>query len=270
MVVAMTSPRPISRPEVLAEETEALKDATRHVARIRAFLPLGGTRAGWAVARVDGVDLQRCLDAQSAFSAAEVAHLVHDTARGLDAAHERGVFHGRLMLRKLILGRDEPDRVGVTIVGFGASSLVTPSADTSTATMAIDASTVATIAPEIVTGEMVDGRLGDVYALASIAFELLAGRPVFQDDSATRLLARKVASDAPRLREVARVPVPPQVEAALARALSRKPGERHASAGELASELSRAAGADDTPADARNRSLEELLVPVLDETPGGA
>jgi serine/threonine-protein kinase len=219
---------------------------------------------------VEGVNLERCNDALGPLAPAQVAALVTGVGRGLDAAYQQGVCHGRLTLRKLILGRLQNGRVGVTIVGFGAALLVQPSTDTTGATSPIDVSTATTVAPEMLTGASIVDQRADVYSLAAIVFELLAGRPVFQDDNAIRLLARKVATDAPRLREVARVPVAPKFEEIVARGLSRDPALRPRSAGELVFELRRSADVGGPSSRALEDCLADTLESMRAEDGGGA
>ncbi len=244
-LVALTVVAPpggISRPEELEREAEALRSVRHpHVARTHSLVKLEHERAYFVSELVNGVDLEHALSVLGQLAPAQVAVLLTGVGRGLDALHEVSVVHRRLTLRKLVLRRVEGDGIGITITGAGAGALVSPSADPSRATAQADLTTVTTIAPEVVEGNTSTDHRVDVYALASIAFELLAGRPVFQDDNPIGLLARKAATDAPLLREVARVPVPPAFESIVARGLARDPDLRPQTAGELVFELRRCA-----------------------------
>lgn len=247
---------------VLGREHLKLQALTHpQVARVVDLVHVGGHRPCWVTERVPGVDLDHVRSVLPPLSPAHVAVLLTGAGRALDAAHGLGVVHRRLTLRKLVVGRRNDEPIRVMIVGFGAGPLVEPSPDTSRPTIQSDASTATTMAPEAVTGMTSPGSEVDVYALAVLAFELAAGRPPFQDDNPIRLLARKVAIDAPLLREVARTPVAPAFEAAIARALSRDPSERQRSAGELVFDLRRAAevSGPTTPA------FEALLTDTLED-----
>src|SRR5690606_7771331 len=91
------------------------------------------------------------------------------------------------------------------------------------------------MAPEAARGVVVDAR-GDVYSLAVLAFELLAGEPPFVGAPVT-VLIDKTSKRAPSLGEIAGHPFPDAIERGRARALDRQPGRRQRSAGALVEEL---------------------------------
>jgi TolB-like protein/Tfp pilus assembly protein PilF len=90
--------------------------------------------------------------------------------------------------------------------------------------------------------EEVDAR-SDLYSLAGVLFEMLAGEPPFTGPNARAVLARRLTETAPSVRTF-RPEVPAHVDAALRRALARYPADRYESAAELGEALA-GAGTED-------------------------
>jgi Tol biopolymer transport system component len=91
----------------------------------------------------------------------------------------------------------------------------------------------------------VDAR-SDIYSLACVLYEMLAGEPPYTGPTSQAILARKLLDAMPSLR-VVRDTVPPPVEAAIRRALARVPADRQATAHEFAAALSGSADAAAVP-----------------------
>ena len=91
------------------------------------------------------------------------------------------------------------------------------------------------MAPEQVAGDKLDRR-ADVYAAGVILWEALTGERMWKGSSEGEIRARVLAGDLP-LPETARPDVPASLARICRRALSRAPGDRHATARQLADEL---------------------------------
>jgi serine/threonine-protein kinase len=114
----------------------------------------------------------------------------------------------------------------------------TPPAETSTQRTLILGSP-AYMSPEQALGDSrVDGR-SDIYALGCVVHHMLAGEPPFTGESASAILARKLAEDATPLRRL-RSGLPTEVEDVVGRAIRRAPADRFASAEDFASALASA------------------------------
>ena len=98
------------------------------------------------------------------------------TAKGLEAIHAQGVIHRDLKPANILMGRDG----GLKICDFGLAAVME-------AQEALSLGSVRYMAPELLRSEPADGR-ADLYALGLIAYELLAGRPNF--DNAFRNVLR--------------------------------------------------------------------------------
>jgi eukaryotic-like serine/threonine-protein kinase len=95
--------------------------------------------------------------------------------------------------------------------------------------------TAAYLAPEQARGERVDAR-ADVYALGVVLYEMLAGRPPFEADSALAVASKHVFEQ-PEPPSAIRPDIPPPIEAVAMRALEKNPGDRYPGAAEMAAAL---------------------------------
>jgi serine/threonine-protein kinase len=150
-------------------------------------------------------------------------------ASALDHAHARGLLHRDVKPGNVLM--DSQGRLLLADFGL-ARSFDVSSGLTATGTVL---GTPLYMAPEQATGSALDGR-ADQYALAVIAFELLAGRVLFSADSPLGVLHQHVAAPPPLLSSV--LPgTAPAVDAVLARGLAKKTADRFASCGEFVAAL---------------------------------
>ncbi|MFB9470781.1 serine/threonine-protein kinase [Nonomuraea salmonea] len=113
-----------------------------------------------------GLSLGEELAARGSLTIVEVCDLIGQAAAGLDAAHRAGVVHGQV----------DPDAFRMAasgvlkVVGFGMDGREPVRGSGRYA------------APERVPGEPAEAP-GDIYALGCVCYELLCGRPPFDDDA---------------------------------------------------------------------------------------
>jgi Tol biopolymer transport system component/tRNA A-37 threonylcarbamoyl transferase component Bud32 len=152
-----------------------------------------------------------------------------EIARGLAAAHARGIVHRDIKPENLFLTRDGR----IKILDFGIARMVHPTAVGDTSTMAatdagVMIGTVGYMSPEQARGEPVDSR-SDIFSLGMVLFELLAGRAPFTRDTRIGTLNALLTEDAPELP-----PLNPSVTPALDRVvrhcLEKDPAQRFQSA----------------------------------------
>src|SRR5256885_8361193 len=92
------------------------------------------------------------------------------------------------------------------------------------------------MSPEQTTGgARLDGR-SDIYSLACVLYEMLAGDPPYVASSAQAVAARQSMDPVPRLRTV-REKVPAAVEQVIGQALAKVPADRFATAAAFAEAL---------------------------------
>jgi serine/threonine protein kinase len=181
---------------------------------------------------IEGKDLAEVL-ARGPIDPPVVAELLAPLASALDALHAAGIVHRTLSAAKIRLTQDPTPRIVLT--GHGAGALVLAEGAL-TSPASIDY-----VAPESDEASS-DGRV-DVYALAILAFRMIAGALPFPiHGAASRALADRRRSDPPTLRRVANRPFSHELEEVLARGLARDPQRRYRKASEFAGDLREALG----------------------------
>lgn len=174
--------------------------------------------------------------------------IVADLCAGLQHAHERGVIHRDLKPENVILVPDETRAAGVRAVAldFGLARPQHPSA----AHMRLTATGVVLGTPEFMSPEQMRGRpvdaRTDVYSMAILAFELLAGQLPFPGrTSQEAMMARLKGSPLPL--HTFRPDLPAALGAVLARALAVDPADRHPGMAEFGAAFAAAADAPIDP-----------------------
>ncbi len=148
-------------------------------------------------------------------------------------AHRQGVFHRDLKPANVLLetavavhtgGPDDNEPFTPKITDFGLAKILDQASDETRSGAIIG--TPAYMVPEQAKAD--HGQVGpatDVYALGTILYELLTGRPPFRADSDAETL-RLVVSEEP-LAPRRKVPgLPPDVEAITLRCLEKQPSQR--------------------------------------------
>jgi serine/threonine-protein kinase len=173
---------------------------------------------------------------QGGFTLAMQLRVLVDALAGLHAAHELADFDGTPLG---VVHRDvSPHNLFVTVEGhskvldFGIAKLERSLVETEVGTVK---GKLRYMAPEQVAGDKLDRR-ADIYAAGVILWEALTGERMWKALSESEIRARVLAGDLP-MSETARPDVPEALARICRRALSRAPGDRHATARQLADEL---------------------------------
>ena len=169
---------------------------------------------------LDGEDLATRLERELP-SVAETIAIARRTAEALAHAHGKGVVHRDIKPGNLFLPGGAIDRLKV--LDFGIARL-TSGARKLTRTGSV-IGTPGYMAPELVRGARDIKPSADVFSLGCVMFQCLSGRPVFEAEAVTALLAKILLVEAPRVRDVASH-VPPELDEVLARMLAKEPDQR--------------------------------------------
>ena len=154
----------------------------------------------------------------------------HQIARGLAAAHVRGVVHRDLKPENIFVGDDGV----VKILDFGLSRLKETTSEDAT-TPGTEAGrilgTVGYMAPEQVLGRRADHR-ADIFAFGAILYEMLTGRRAFVGETATDRMTAILTDEPPEI-PVASRGVTSALEGIVRRCLDKRPDGRFQSASDL-------------------------------------
>jgi serine/threonine protein kinase/tetratricopeptide (TPR) repeat protein len=155
-------------------------------------------------------------------------------ARGLAAAHRKGITHRDLKPENLFL----TDGGRVKILDFGLAKLMPSPSEGGTTETAGDGTEPGTImgtagymSPEQVRGQATDHR-SDVFAFGAILYEMLSGKRAFHGATAADTMSAVLNQDPPSLSQA--VPsIPPGLERVVYRCLEKNAEERFQSASDL-------------------------------------
>lgn len=180
-----------------------------------------------AMRYVAGQDLRVLLDRQGPLPFPTAGRIAAQVASALDAAHAHELVHRDVKPGNILIAEgtdsEHPEHVYLTDFGLTKKSLSL----TGFTTVGQFVGTLDYVAPEQISGRPTDGRC-DVYSLACVVFETLAGAPPFRRDDDMALLWAHQYDPAPPLTEQ-RPDLPAAVDAVLGRALAKDPEDRFAS-----------------------------------------
>lgn len=184
---------------------------------------------------VEGETLRRRLS-RGLLTPAEAAEVAIQVTSALAAAHKAGIVHRDIKPENIML---RPDGY-VKVLDFGLAKLAEQSEALSRGTGAerIDVSsgllmgTVRYMSPEQARGEPVDAR-SDIFSLGVVLYELITGRPPFDDKSPARLV-ESILRDEPAALAC---PGPGELEAIIGKCLRKDRTSRYQNAGELLIDL---------------------------------
>lgn len=173
---------------------------------------------------LEGEDLASRLDREKALRWPDARAILEDVASALTAAHDAGIVHGRLEPASIFLMRRPGATERALLLHFGVAELANVDLAAARDTGGYPRQS-AYDSPEKISEERIDAR-SDVYALASILYEMIAGVAPFAGPNTPAVFARVLTEEVPSLAQHAKQPFPTGLEGVLARALAKKPADR--------------------------------------------
>ena len=259
--------------KVLKPELAAVLGADRFVVEIKTtaslqhphILPLfdSGTADGflfYVMPFIEGETLRDKLNRETQLGVDEAVRIAREVADALDYAHSKGVIHRDIKPENILLANGRP-----MVADFGIALAVSAAAGGRMTETGLSLGTPHYMSPEQATADKeITGR-SDIYSLASVLYEMLAGVPPHEGGSAQQTIMRIIA-DTPRPVSELRKSVPPNVTAAVAKALEKLPADRFDSAKVFSDALGNAsfalAGAVRDRSGAAPRWQQRAIVPL--------
>jgi tRNA A-37 threonylcarbamoyl transferase component Bud32 len=152
----------------------------------------------------------------------DACDILDGIARALDAAHTKDIVHRDLKPDNVFLHQVESGPMMVKLLDFGIAKLMRTQTMEKTQTGRM-LGTPCYISPEQARGIDVTHR-SDIYSLGVMAYEMLAGRPPFQGETAMDLVVKHLNEEPPPLSQFARLPKP--LETCVMRMLQKDPAKR--------------------------------------------
>lgn len=217
---------------------------------------------------IAGETLREKLNRDTQLSVDEAVRITSEVADALDYAHRQGVIHRDIKPENILLSEGRP-----MLSDFGIALAVQAAGGDRLTGTGLTLGTPHYMSPEQATAEKELSLRSDIYSLAVILYEMLAGVLPHTGATAQAIILGILADEVQPLRELRRS-VPPHVAAATAKALEKVPADRFESAAAFAAALTDAramsaeaiaAYVDPTPPSSRLRSrrVPSGWVPVL-------
>ncbi|MGH2868759.1 MAG: serine/threonine-protein kinase [Solirubrobacteraceae bacterium] len=204
---------------------------------------------------VEGETLRQALSRRERLATAEVLRVLEGAAAGLDAIHEQGIVHRDVKPANLLLGSDG----SVKVADLGIASVSDQTRLTSAGSVL---GSLSYMAPEQLRDAPATPAI-DIYALAAVAWEALAGEKARKESNVVALAYALSTQPPPALSDVWPA-APAEADALLSAAMAQEPAQRPGSAGEL---VARLRGALEPPAPVPARPAQPPPAPEPEPPP---
>jgi serine/threonine-protein kinase len=258
VAVKMLLPRPDDSAEIVARfRREAYATAQlshRGIVRIYDLVEHDGDTLVLVMERLRGRSLAMHLAQFAALPLEEAIGIALDVLSALAHAHGAGVVHRDLKPENIFLAVDPDGLVTPKILDFGISKLRFPEVSQITREGEM-LGTPSYMSPEQVRGGEIDAR-SDLFNVGILLYEMISGHNPFAGTGMHSIVVAVLEETPPPLPGVS-----PELAAVVARALSKTPADRFASAAELALALRAAMGMPARPTWSGLREPTESLPP---------
>jgi serine/threonine-protein kinase len=229
--------------EVVARFLQEAKSASRikhpNVVDVFDFGQLEDGRFFLALEFLNGNDLAEEIRQQGLLPTSRIVPIMMQVCRALSAAHASGVVHRDLKPENIFLNRTDDGEESVKLVDFGIAQMRTIGDGGANNPRLTKAGTIfgtpEYMAPEQAGGKDTDLR-SDVYAIGIILYELFAGRVPFAGTTLVHTLTMHLTETAKPISSHGRQ-VSPELEAMVAKAISKDPKDRFQTMSALAEAL---------------------------------
>ncbi len=180
---------------------------------------------------IEGETLRDKLNRETQLGIEEAVRITTEVADALDYAHRNNVIHRDIKPENILLHDGRP-----MVADFGIALAVSAAAGGRMTETGLSLGTPHYMSPEQATAEKDLTNRSDIYSLGAVLYEMLTGSPPHVGSSAQQIIMKIVTEEAVPVTKT-RKAVPPNVAAAVAKALEKLPADRFASARDLAAAL---------------------------------
>jgi hypothetical protein len=235
-VLRASDPDAFARFRREAEITSSL--GSRFIAQVFDFNTMPTGEPYLVMELLEGEDMATRLARVKKLSLAEVLRIADQAATALSVAHRHQIVHRDLKPQNVYLCKTEDEGEVVKVIDFGISKVMSRAGTTMTGQFI---GTPLYMSPEQVRGQVenIDERT-DVYALAAVLWEALAGRAAYQAETIFELIERISGPELPPPLASIVSEIPDSVDEVLRKALAKNRDERPRTVTELYNQLANA------------------------------
>ena len=179
---------------------------------------------------VEGESLRHCLKRAGRLPFEEAIRYTLEVADALAYAHSQGIVHRDIKPENILIESGH-----ALVADFGIAKAMEAAGETVT-TGRVAVGTLAYMSPEQASGKSALDARSDLYSLALVLYEMIAGEMPFRGPSAESIFAQKAVGKYVPLRKL-RPLVPDSVDDALSRALQPDPADRFQTVSQFVSAL---------------------------------
>lgn len=180
----------------------------------------GGNRPYIVMEYVAGHTLRTVISREAPLTPIRALEIIEPVLNALSCAHDAGLVHRDVKPENVLIS----DHGQIKVADFGLAKAI--SAQTSTATQGLLIGTVSYLPPELVLSGRADAR-SDVYSAGVVLFELLTGKKPHTGETPIQVAYAHVHTDVPPPSSFPTAgPVPPYLDALIARVTARDPHVR--------------------------------------------
>jgi serine/threonine protein kinase/tetratricopeptide (TPR) repeat protein len=185
---------------------------------------------------VEGETLRAHLEREKQLPVDEAIRITREASQALQYAHDHGVVHRDIKPENLLLTSDGNTLVADFGIAQALGAETTLAARQRLTETGLVVGTPQYMSPEQASGDRALDARTDMYSLATVLYEMLAGEPPFTGPNAQTVRAKMLSGPPPSVRR-ARPAITPALDAALDKALALSPADRFASVADFSRTL---------------------------------
>ena len=176
---------------------------------------------------IDGISLKQYMEKKGVLNWKETLHFAMQIAKALEHAHSRGIIHRDIKPHNVMVLKNG----SVKVMDFGIARVMNKSNTLTKEALG----SVHYISPEQAKGGHTDNR-SDLYSLSVVMYEMMAGRPPYDGESAVSVAIQHINGGAP-LPSAYNPNIPEGLEQIIMKGMALEPRDRYDSATQMLQDM---------------------------------